>query len=69
MGTLFNMVGFQTKLKYQEQTRTFRMIPGLENANLLGWEEYTGILLSTHQNYWIGDYVLRKSLELGLLVR
>ena len=31
-GTLFNMVGFQTKLKYQEQTRIFKMIPGLENA-------------------------------------
>jgi methylenetetrahydrofolate--tRNA-(uracil-5-)-methyltransferase len=26
------MVGFQTKLKYAEQTRVFRMIPGLENA-------------------------------------
>jgi methylenetetrahydrofolate--tRNA-(uracil-5-)-methyltransferase len=32
LGTLFNMVGFQTKLKYGEQTRIFRMIPGLENA-------------------------------------
>ncbi|CUA85798.1 tRNA:m(5)U-54 methyltransferase [Chelatococcus sambhunathii] len=32
LGTLFNMVGFQTKLKYAEQTRIFRMIPGLENA-------------------------------------
>lgn len=32
LGTLFNMVGFQTKLKYGEQTRVFRMIPGLENA-------------------------------------
>ena len=32
LGTLFNMVGFQTKLKYAEQTRVLRMIPGLENA-------------------------------------
>lgn len=32
LGTLFNMVGFQTKLKYGEQQRIFRMIPGLENA-------------------------------------
>jgi methylenetetrahydrofolate--tRNA-(uracil-5-)-methyltransferase len=32
LGTLYNMVGFQTKLKHGEQTRVFRMIPGLENA-------------------------------------
>ncbi len=32
LGTLYNMVGFQTKLKYAEQTRVFKMIPGLENA-------------------------------------
>jgi methylenetetrahydrofolate--tRNA-(uracil-5-)-methyltransferase len=32
-GTLYNMVGFQTKLKYKEQERIFRMIPGLEKAN------------------------------------
>lgn len=32
LGTLYNMVGFQTKLKYAEQTRIFKMIPGLENA-------------------------------------
>jgi methylenetetrahydrofolate--tRNA-(uracil-5-)-methyltransferase len=32
LGTLFNMVGFQTKLKYGEQAQVFRMIPGLENA-------------------------------------
>ena len=30
--TLYNMVGFQTKLTYNEQKRIFRMIPGLENA-------------------------------------
>jgi methylenetetrahydrofolate--tRNA-(uracil-5-)-methyltransferase len=32
LGTLYNMVGFQTKLKYAEQVRIFRMIPGLEQA-------------------------------------
>jgi len=32
LGTLFNMVGFQTKLKHAEQVRIFRMIPGLERA-------------------------------------
>ena len=32
LGTLYNMVGFQTKLKYAEQTRVFRSIPGLESA-------------------------------------
>jgi methylenetetrahydrofolate--tRNA-(uracil-5-)-methyltransferase len=31
-GTLFNMVGFQTKLKYGAQTDVFRLIPGLEDA-------------------------------------
>ncbi len=32
LGTLYNMVGFQTKLKYAEQVRLFRTIPGLESA-------------------------------------
>ncbi len=32
LGTLWNMVGFQTKLKYGAQSDIFRMIPGLENA-------------------------------------
>jgi len=32
LGTLYNMVGFQTKLKHGEQTRVFRTIPGLERA-------------------------------------
>jgi len=32
LGTLYNLVGFQTKLKYAEQAKVFRMIPGLENA-------------------------------------
>ena len=32
LGTLYNLVGFQTKLKHGEQARVFRMIPGLERA-------------------------------------
>ncbi|MGB3024505.1 methylenetetrahydrofolate--tRNA-(uracil(54)-C(5))-methyltransferase (FADH(2)-oxidizing) TrmFO [Paradevosia shaoguanensis] len=32
LGTLWNMVGFQTKLKYRKQADIFRMIPGLEDA-------------------------------------
>ncbi len=32
LGTLYNMVGFQTKLKYAAQTDVFKLIPGLENA-------------------------------------
>jgi methylenetetrahydrofolate--tRNA-(uracil-5-)-methyltransferase len=32
LGTLWNMVGFQTKLKHSEQVRIFRTIPGIENA-------------------------------------
>jgi methylenetetrahydrofolate--tRNA-(uracil-5-)-methyltransferase len=35
LATLWNMVGFQTKLKYGEQERIFRMIPGLENAEFV----------------------------------
>ena len=33
LGTLWNMVGFQTKMKWGEQTRVFKTIPGLENAS------------------------------------
>jgi methylenetetrahydrofolate--tRNA-(uracil-5-)-methyltransferase len=32
LGTLYNIVGFQTKMKYGAQTSVFKMIPGLENA-------------------------------------
>lgn len=34
-GTLFNIVGFQTNLRFSEQERVFRLIPGLENAEFL----------------------------------
>jgi methylenetetrahydrofolate--tRNA-(uracil-5-)-methyltransferase len=45
-GTLYNLVGFQTKLKYGEQERVFRMIPGLEQAEF-------GRLGSIHRNTFI----------------
>lgn len=32
LGTLYNIVGFQTKMKYAAQTEVFKLIPGLENA-------------------------------------
>ena len=35
LGTLYNIVGFQTKMKYGAQTEVFRMIPSLENAEFL----------------------------------
>lgn len=44
--TSYNLVGFQTKLKYFEQKRIFQMIPGLENANFLK-------LGSIHRNMYI----------------
>ena len=44
--TAFNMVGFQTKMKYFEQKRILRMIPGLENAEFLK-------LGSIHRNMYI----------------
>lgn len=44
--TAYNMVGFQTKMAYGEQTRIFRMIPGLENAEFLK-------LGSMHRNLYI----------------
>ena len=34
-GTLYNLVGFQTSLKWSEQTRVFRLIPGLEKAEFV----------------------------------
>ena len=51
LGTLYNMVGFQTKLTYGEQKRIFRMIPGLENAE---FARLGGI----HRNTFINSPVL-----------
>ena len=44
--TLYNIVGFQTNLKYPEQKRVFRMIPGLEKANFMKY----GVM---HRNTYI----------------
>lgn len=49
--TLFNLVGFQTKMKYGEQQRIFRKIPGLENAE---FARFGGI----HRNTFINSRVL-----------
>jgi methylenetetrahydrofolate--tRNA-(uracil-5-)-methyltransferase len=51
LGTLYNMVGFQTKLKYAEQVRVFRTIPGLENAEFAR-------LGGMHRNSYIQSPVL-----------
>ena len=58
--TLYNLVGFQTNLKFGEQERVFRMIPGLENAEFMRY----GVM---HRNTFMdspkvlsGDYSLRQ---------
>ncbi len=53
-GTLFNMVGFQTNLKFGEQKRVFSMIPGLENAEFVKY----GVM---HRNTYINSTVLLDS--------
>ncbi|WP_353472448.1 methylenetetrahydrofolate--tRNA-(uracil(54)-C(5))-methyltransferase (FADH(2)-oxidizing) TrmFO [Salipiger sp. H15] len=47
LGTLYNIVGFQTKMKYGAQTEVFRRIPGLENA---GFARLGGIHRNTFLN-------------------
>lgn len=47
-GTAYNLVGFQTKMKYPEQKRIFKMIPGLENAEFLK-------LGSIHRNMYVNS--------------
>lgn len=55
--TAYNIVGFQTKMKYPEQKRVFRMIPGLQNADFLK-------LGSIHRNMFIHTpKVLNKNLS------
>ena len=57
-GTLFNMVGFQTKLTWPEQRRIFRLIPGLENAQFARYG-------SIHRNTFIhSPSLLLTSLQL-----
>ena len=46
--TMYNMVGFQTNLKYGEQRRVFSMIPGLENAEFIKY----GVM---HRNTYINS--------------
>jgi methylenetetrahydrofolate--tRNA-(uracil-5-)-methyltransferase len=53
-GRAWNLVGFQTKLKYPEQKRVFRMIPGLENAEFFR-------LGSLHRNTFIHSPTLLDS--------
>ena len=47
-GTLYNIVGFQTNLKFGEQKRVFKMIPGLENAEFIKY----GVM---HRNTYINS--------------
>ncbi len=47
-GTLYTMVGFQTRLARPEQDRVFRMIPGLENAEFVRWG-------SIHRNTYLNS--------------
>ena len=57
-GTLLSMVGFQTKLKYPEQKRIFRLIPALKNATFVR-------LGSIHRNTFIqSQKVLKSTLQL-----
>ena len=59
LATLYNIVGFQTKLKHGEQSRIFRMIPGLENAEFAR-------LGGLHRNIFIKSPVL---LDAGLRLK
>ncbi len=56
--TLYSMVGFQTKLKWREQERIFRMIPGLEKAEFARFG-------SQHRNTYINaPRILRNTLQM-----
>ncbi|MBV6395791.1 MAG: Methylenetetrahydrofolate--tRNA-(uracil-5-)-methyltransferase TrmFO [Anaerolineales bacterium] len=56
-GDLYNLVGFQTNLKFSEQTRVFRMIPGLEHAEFVRYGQM-------HRNTFIASpTVLLSSLQ------
>lgn len=56
-GTLYNMVGFQTNLKFPEQKRVFRLIPGLENATFARFGQM-------HRNTFIASpNLLRQTLQ------
>lgn len=53
-GTMFNLVGFQTNLKFGEQKRVFTMIPGLENAQFVRY----GVM---HRNSFLNSPTLLNS--------
>lgn len=53
-GTMFNLVGFQTNLKFGEQKRVFSMIPGLENAQFVRY----GVM---HRNSFLNSPMLLNS--------
>ena len=56
-GSLYNMVGFQTNLKFPEQKRVLRMIPGLENAEFMRYGQM-------HRNTFIASpKLLRPTLQ------
>ncbi len=58
-GTLYNMVGFQTHLKWPEQKRVFGMIPGLEHAEFVRY----GVM---HRNTFLNSpKILRPTLQLA----
>ncbi len=60
-GTAYNLVGFQTRMTYGEQTRVFRMIPGLENAEFQR-------LGSVHRNTFVNaPRLLTERLELRMM--
>jgi methylenetetrahydrofolate--tRNA-(uracil-5-)-methyltransferase len=63
LGTLFNMVGFQTKLKYADQTRILRSIPGLEGAE---FARLGGLHRNTYLN---APKLLDTTLRLGAMPR
>ena len=50
-GTIYNLVGFQTNLKFGEQKRVFSLIPGLENAEFIKY----GVM---HRNTYINSTIL-----------
>ena len=57
-GTIYNIVGFQTNLKFGEQKRVFTMIPGLENADFVKY----GVM---HRNTYINSsFLLDKTYNL-----
>ncbi len=63
LGTLFNMVGFQTKLKHAAQAEIFRMIPGLQNAQFAR-------LGGLHRNTYLNSpQLLDKQLRLKAMPR